>query len=55
MNLSAFQRGINQVSMIKSSWDLPNEIIFGGGYSTAFRTFFYKKTYHLYVLCGKCK
>ena len=40
---SAFQRGVNQVSIISSSWDLLNEIIFVGSHSTAFRIFFRRK------------
>ena len=47
--LSTFQRGVNQVSIISSSWDFPNEIIFIGSHSTAFWTFFCEKTYHRYV------
>ena len=40
---SAFQRGVNQVSIISSSWDLLNEIIFAGSHSATFRTFFSRK------------
>ena len=48
----AFQWGVNQVSIISSSWDLLNENIFIGRHSTGFGTFSCKKTYHHYVACG---
>ena len=51
-NLFAFQWGVNQVSIISSSWDLLNENIFIGRHSTGFGTFSCKKTYHHYVACG---
>ena len=43
--LYAFQRGINKVSMINSSWDLFNEIIFIGSHGTTFRTFFFARKF----------
>ena len=39
--LSAFQQRDNQVSMIRSSWDLLNEIILTGSHSTAFGASFF--------------
>ena len=43
--LSTFQRGVNQVSMIISSWDLLNKITFVGNHSIAFQTFFFERQF----------